>query len=293
MSEAALTFSELESAAAPLETTAPVVTTEDKPVETPTEAKPQFTEQDVAAYQQLVELGITPINAKDFIAAKQGLDALPALMKNNPDLLMDEIQKYDPQAHDEFMERVSDRWFEQKGKRMYEQQQGSPNGSRIEKSEPVVDPEFQTVKREWAQFKAERQQEAASKQQAVIQENYNKSLDSLMSKLPKEVPEDKREYILLKAKDLVNSDPQALKRIAQGVYTDVPKYFAEASRRVTADTKTAATAEHEARRGVEIRGSKEITPAAETVNGVANDSKPGEDPIWGNISSAEIKSAMK
>ena len=295
MSEGALSFQELESAAAPPVESATAVTTVETPPAAVTveETKPQFTEQDVSAYQSLVDMGITPQNAQEFKAAKQALDNLPQLLKTNPDLLFDEIQKNDPELHDALIERVSDRWFDQKGKRLYEQQQANPSGSRTEKSEPATDPKVAQVVREWEQFKTNQHQTQIAQAQAQNTKNFNDALDGLLEKLPKDVPEDKREFIRLKAEKLALSDPSARERINKGVYTDLPKHFAEASRRVTADTKTAAAKEHEARSAVEARGSKEITPAAENVNGAAREPKSGEDPIWGNIGESEIKAAYK
>ena len=296
MSEGALTFQELESTAAPPAVATPEVKTEETPAAAAPvaeETKPQFTEQDVAAYQSLVDMGITPTNAQEFKAAKQAMDSLPQLLKTNPDLLFDEIQKNDPELHDALLEKVSDRWFDQKGKRLYEQQQANPSGSRTEKSESAQDPRVSQIEREWNAFKANQQQAQVASQHAQNTENFNKALDGLVDKLPKEVPEDKREFIRLKAEKLLTSDPTARQRINQGVFTDVPKYFAEASRRVTADTKTAADKEHEARKGVESRGGREIIPGADNTNGSPAEPKAGEDPIWGNISSAEIKSAYK
>jgi hypothetical protein len=293
MSEA-LSFTELESAAKPPETAPEVTPAETKPAEaTPAEdIKPQFTATDVEAYQQLVAMGITPQNAEQFKQAKTAMDNLPALMRDNPDALLDEIQKNDPKLHDEFMERVSDRWYNQKGKRQYEEmQRKNGNGSRVAESEP--DPRVDRLQREVDAMKAEKAAENSNRQQAVITENYNKALDDLVAKLPEGVSEGTRDYIRLKAEKLMWNDMSARKRILDGVFTDVPKYFAEASKRVTAETKTAASKEHEARKGVEERGTKTITPAAENVAGAAKEQSPGEDPIWGNITKDEIERAYK
>jgi len=91
MSEA-LSFTELESTAksetaVSQTTTAETVKTEaEKTAAEVVEAsKPQFTQTDVEAYQQLVAMGITPQNAEQFKSAKTAMDNLPALLKSNPD----------------------------------------------------------------------------------------------------------------------------------------------------------------------------------------------------------------
>lgn len=294
MSEA-LSFSELESTAKPANTASPV-TTEEKPAAAAPaaeETKPQFTEADVTAYQQLVEMGITPQNAQEFKQAKLAMDNLPALMRTNPDALLDEIQKNDPTLHDEFMERVSDRWYNQKGKKLAEQMQGDKgNGSRVAASEHASDPRVETLAREVASLKAEKAQERANVEGERITKAYNKALDDLEAKLPEAVPADKREHIRLKAEKLAWQDPKARENIIKGVFVDVPKYFAKAASSVTAETKAAAEKEHEARKAVESRGTREIVPAAENVTGEAKNA-PGTDPIWGDISQAEIQRAYK
>lgn len=295
MSEA-LSFTELESTATPEKTATPATTEEtSKAAETKAaveDSKPQFTDADVKAYQTLVEMGITPANAEQFKLAKTAMDNLPLLMKQNPDALLDEIQKNDPELHDEFMERVSDRWYEQKGKRQYQElQKKNGNGSRVAESEP--DPRIDKLQREVDAMKAREASEASAKQQAQTTENYNKALDDLVAKLPENLPEDKRDYIRLKAEKLMWNDQSARQRILSGVFTDVPKYFAEASKRVTAETKTAASKEHEARSGVEARGTKTIIPAAENVAGAGKETAPGQDPVWGDITKEEIERAYK
>src|SRR5207249_8243572 len=263
MSEA-LSFTELESTAksetaVTQTTTAETVKTEaEKTAAEVVEASnPQFTQTDVEAYQQLVAMGITPQNAEQFKSAKTAMDNLPALLKSNPDALFDEIQKNDPALHDELITRISDRWFEQKGKREYEaMQRKNGNGSRVAESEP--DPRIDKLQREVDAMKAREANELSARQQAQVTENYNKALDELVAKLPETVTEGTRDYIRLKAEKLMWNDQLARSRILTGVFTDVPKYFAEASKRVTAETRTAAQKEHDARAKVEAGGAKTI-----------------------------------
>ena len=290
-----LSFTELESAAAPAKTETQA-TTEETSKAAATAAvedqKPQFTQTDIEAYQQLVAMGITPANAEQFKSAKTAMDNLPLLMKQNPDALLDEIQKNDPALHDEFLERVSDRWYNQKGKRQYEElQRKNGNGSRVAESEP--DPRVDKLQREVDALKQREASELSARQQAAITESYNKSLDELVAKLPESVSEGTRDHIRLKAEKLLWNDHAARGRVMSGVFTDVPKYFAEASKRVTAETKTAASKEHEARSGVEARGTKTIIPAAENVAGAAKQQAPGTDPVWGDITKEEIERAYK
>ena len=295
MSEA-LSFLELESAAKPKDETAPAVT----PVETTKaaaseavveETKPQFTDADVTAYQYLRDKGISVDTAEQFIQAKAGLDVLSQALEKNPKAILDELWKTRPDIAENVEEVFSDAWYERKGKRMATETTQNGSVSRTTTSEP--DPRIDKLTREMDALKQEKLQEQSVRQQAEIKKTYDTSFDALVAKLPKEVPEEKRDYIRLKAEKLLWQDPQAQARVRQGIYTDVPKYFAEASRRVTAETKTAADKAHEARAAVESNAGKEIIPAAETVNGAQTQTKSGVDPIWGNIDQAEIQRAYK
>jgi len=294
--EGNLTFTELETAATQqttatsAETTAATTTAETTAAET----KPQFTEADVEAYKSLVDMGITPANAAEFKAAKTALDNLPALLENNPDLLMDEIEKNNPQLHKQLLERMSDRWF---NRLPAEVRNGSANGSssRTADSAPAVDPRLTAIEAKLDKFIQKENQEESVRRQNAVSEGYKTSVDGLLKKLPESVSQRDRDYIRLKTNELLWADNSARDRIAKGVYVDVPTYFSKASSLVTAETKAASTAEHTRRSTVEANGVREIPAAADNVNGSASSKQEGHghDPIWGNISDQELKSAYK
>lgn len=294
MAEGSLTFTELETVATHQETAKPAEQATATPAATPAETKPQFTEADVEAYKSLVDMGITPANAAEFKAAKQALDNLPALLDNNPDLLMDEIEKNNPQLHNKLLERFSDRWF---NRLPTDVRNGSANGSpsRTADSAPAPDPRIATIEAKLDKFIQKENQEESVRKQNAISEGYKASVEGLLGKLPESVSQRDKDYIRLKTNELLWNDGKARDRIASGVYVDVPTYFSKASSLVTAETKAAANAEHDRRAGVEARGSKEIPAAAENVNGSASSKQEGHghDPIWGNISDNELKSAYK
>jgi hypothetical protein len=296
MSEGKISFEELEAVATPPATATPVETpAATEAASAAADTKPQFTESDVEAYKSLVDMGITPQNAAEFKAAKNALDNLPALLDSNPDLLMDEIEKNNPALHTKLLERMSDRWFQRLPADVREGKSGNGSESRTASSSPAVDPELVQMKREWGELKTQRIQEQTARQQAQVAEGFNKALDALVEKLPEGVSAEKRDHIRLKAEKMVLSDPKAYQRISQGIYVDVPTFFSKASSLVTAETKAASSAEHDRRAGVEARGSKEIPAAADNVNGSASSKQEGHgaDPIWGNISEGELKSAYK
>lgn len=295
MSETKISFEELETTATQQETVKSAETTaaETKVETTAAETKPQFTEADVEAYKQLVDMGITPANAAEFKSAKQALENLPLLLKNNPDLLLDEIEKNDPELHKQLLEKVSDRWFNRLPADVREGKSNG-NGSASSTTSTATNPMIETLQRQVNQLVAERTEEKTTAQQRSIVNGLNSAFDSLDAKLKeKGVSDDKRDYIRLKAEKLLWSDSAAAKRINQGVYVDVPTYFSKAASLVTAETKVAATAANEKRADVEARGQRTIPNAAENVNGTSNQEEGhGKDKIWGDLTASE-RSALQ
>jgi len=298
MSTPALSFEELASAAKPPASTEPKVTPTEpssKPPEPPAsggdETKPQFTDADVSAYQTMRDLGLTPENAREFIQAKEWLGTISYALQNDPQAFIDELRRTNPQLADKFTEVASDDWFNRKGKYIDVGDNKSKDGkSNTVSSEP--DPRIDQLSREVAQLRQANEQEREGKRQAQVEKDFVSAYDTLVDKLPADLPDSTKELISLKAQKAVWQDPQARARVNSGNFTDIPKFFAQASQRVTADIKAAADKEKTARSGVESRGTKEIPHGSDNVAGAAQ-SQPGQDPIWGNISEQEVVSAYK
>jgi hypothetical protein len=293
-----ISFEELETAATQqttvnsADTTAAKSDTKTETTAVATETKPQFTETDVEAYKQLVDMGITPQNAAEFKAAKQALENLPLLLKNNPDLLLDEIEKNDPELHKQLLEKVSDRWFNRLPPDVREGKSNG-NGSESRTVSSATNPVIERLERQVNALVQERTQEKTEAQQKTILSGLNTAFENLVAKLPAGVSERDKDYIRLKAERLLWSDATAAKRINQGVYVDVPTYFSKAASLVTAETKAAATAANDKRAGVEARGERTIPNAAENVNGTTSEPEGhGKDRIWGDLTPEE-KTALR
>lgn len=299
MAEGTISFEELEATATPPASATPVDPPAAEPpaAASPTaveDAKPQFTDADVESYKTLVNLGITPQNAEQFKAAKEQLDALPQLIRS-PDgqrQLLDAIQQNDPETYQKLLNYVSDRWWAQHPDN--NSGNGSPSRS-ANSTHTMPDPRVATLQTQLEGLIAERNQEKTARQQEAISTGYNSTIDSMLAKLPESVSTRDKDYIRLKTNELIWKDDKARNSVAKGVYMDVPTYFSKASSLVTAETKAAANAEHDRRAGVEARGTREIPAAAENLNGSASSKQEGHghDPIWGDISSSELKSAYK
>lgn len=293
MAEGNLSFEELEVAATPPASATPVEPAAAAAPAPAEDAKPQFTESDVEAYRQLVDLGITPENAKQFKAAKEQLETLPQLLRSTEGrrVLLDEIQKNDPETYKGMLEYMSDRWFNELPDDV---KSGNGSPSRTATSTHTMEPQLTELRTQLNNLVSERNQEKSAKQQEAISTGYTSVVDGMLAKLPESVSSRDKDYIRLKTNEMIWKDTKARDAVSKGVYVDVPSHFSKASSLVTAETKAAANAEHERRSGVESRGSRPIAPAADNVNG--SSSKPeghGQDPIWGNISDNELKSAYK
>jgi hypothetical protein len=277
MSTNAVSFSELEAAAIPPKPAKSTVTPAATEAAPPPPPPPQFTEQDIQTLRTFADAGITIQNYQQLLQANTLIQKLPDIIKTNPRVLTAEIAKADPEAYKNLLEAVSDEWWEVIGKKL-PQNTAQGNASSVPSS---PDPRIDQMQTTLQGLIADRNQEKSQRQQADIMAGYNSSMDGLLAKLPADVPETSKDYIRLKTQELVYRDRGAADRVAKGVYVDLPKYFAEASAKATADIKASAGKEHAARAAVESRGGKEITPAAEAVNGT-QDNSPGQDPIWGN-----------
>ena len=288
----ATSFEELTPAATPPVAATPEATP--AAPATPAETIPQFTEADANAYRQMVDAGITPQNYNEFLQAKTALSNLSVILKSNPRALLNEIEKSDPQLARTIKEEFSNAWFEEYQRTHPDETPATPGStSRTSPSvNPVLEQKLDQMSKQVEGLVNRINSEDTAKANQAITDGFNKSLDNLAAKLPDTLTEVQKDYIRLKAQESLFKDPAAAARVAKGMYVDLSKHFAEATKKATADTKAAAASETTRREGVVTRSDKQITPAAEPAGGTpATDSN--EDPIWGNITSGEVQNALK
>jgi hypothetical protein len=288
MPEPNVSFEELAAPAPPAKPAESQATTAATEVKTEV-TTPQFTEADAEAYRQMVDAGVTPQTYKDFIEAKAALANLATNLATNPRLVIQEIERTNPQVAARLKQEISDLWFEEY-QRLNPETAQPANGSAS--SAPVSDPRYDQLQQKLDTLIEQRNQELSAKAQDAISEGYNKAIEKLMEKLPETITEKDRDYIRLKTQEFVWKDKDARERVVKGTYLDVPKHFARAVTQATADTKAAAQKEIERREGVETRGTKTIVPAAEPVGGEPVTDK-NVDPVWGNISPGEVNAALQ
>jgi hypothetical protein len=289
MSTNAVSFSELEAQVTPpkpAESTVPPL-----PAEPVVATPPSFTEQDVSTLRTFADAGITIENYQQLLQANTLIQKLPAILKSNPRILTAEIAKADPEAYDRVLDAISDEWYEVKGKKLEQTAQGTAS-SNAPSTDPRIESKLTQLTTQLEGLIQDRNQEKTHRQQQAIMTGYNSAMDGLLGKLPEGVTDTTKDYIRLKTQELVYRDQGAADRVARGTYVDLPKYFAEASAKATADIKASAGKEHAARAAVETRGGKEVVPAAEAVNGTQT--APSEDAIWGDTGMMkDLQTALK
>jgi hypothetical protein len=284
-----VSFSELEAQVIPPKPAESTVTP--AATETVTPPPPSFTEQDISTLKTFSDAGITIGNYQQLLQANQLIEKLPAILKSNPRILTAEIAKADPEAYDRVLDSISDEWYEVKGKKLEQTAQGTAS-SNASSTDPRIESKLTQLTTQLEGLIQDRNQEKTQRQQAAIMTGYNSAMDGLLGKLPEGVTDTTKDYIRLKTQELVYRDQGAADRVARGTYVDLPKYFAEASAKATADIKASAGKDHAARAAVEAKGTKEVVPAAEAVNGTQ--SAPNEDAIWGDTGMMkDLQTALK
>jgi hypothetical protein len=275
-----ISFEELAAPATPPTTAVPADTTPAAAAATPaTDPVPAFTEADADALRSLADLGITPQNAKDFIEAKTALANLSNILQNNPRLFLQEIEKTNPTLASTLKREYSDAWYEEYVRTHPEEASAAAPGG-TSRTAPSPDPEIASIKQQLNTLIEQRNQELSTRQQEAMTTKFNAAVDESLGKLPEAITESQKDYIRLKAQEMLWKDSAARDRVAKGVNVDVSKYIAKATTLVTAETKAAANTEKDKRQQVESRGSKTIVPAAEAVGGEATEDGPSGDRIW-------------
>jgi hypothetical protein len=277
MASANVSFEELAATTPPATTPEPQATP--AAATEPVATTPAFTEADAESLRTLADLGITPTNAKDFIEAKTALNNLSNILQSNPRLFLQEIEKTNPALARTIKQEFSDAWYEDYQRTHPDESTPAATGS-TSRTAPSDDPRFAKLEQQLSTLIEQRNQEATQKQQEAINKKFYDAVDESLGKLPDTVTEPQKDYIRLKAQELLWKDDAARGRVAKGVNVDVSKYIAKATTLVTAETKAAATTEKEKRAGVESRGSKTIVPAAEAVGGSETEAGPEGDRIW-------------
>lgn len=235
-------------------------------------------EADLAALAQLADLGINPSNAADFVRAKNALDTLNRTLVTDPDTMLAQLETANPDAYYGLLDKAASRFL----KHFPPPEDGKPaDGGKG--SAPKSDPRVDALESEVRVLRTSREAEERQTKAKAVEAEYNKRLDGLIAQADDKAhlsAKDKR-FLRLETGSLVASDETARRRIAQGVFVDLPKHFASALSTVAAETKTATKTEQDKRAGVVANGVHEPAAGPENKGG-----SPTAADDWDDVASA-------
>lgn len=192
----------------------------------------------------LLDSGVTKDQVNDVLQAPQALAAIRYMVENDPQEFIRSLERTNPGAGENFLDKLSKLYVDRysKGDTVAGGTKDAPNAELLAKigelSEKVNG--FQTAA----------QQAAAASAQAQVQARYNARVDDLFGQLPSDkVPLTNYEKELIKGKlsnDLA-SDSNAVKRVYNGNFVDVPTRFKSIVEGLVQDRVAAVTASAKSR----------------------------------------------
>lgn len=191
----------------------------------------------------MLESGYTRERINEVLQAPQALQSLRYMIDNDPQALLQNIERVSPKSGEKFLEKMADVYVERYGDRSRQ-----PKGNGKEASSELM-AEVDALRGEVAQFRTQKEQADARAAMAQVQSRYNARVDDLFGQIPKEVEFTKSERTALRAlldKELAN-DPTVVQRVSSGNFVDVPMKFKSILDGWAADRKEAAEATKSAR----------------------------------------------
>jgi hypothetical protein len=193
----------------------------------------------------LLDSGIGKDQVNDVLQAPQALAAIRYMVENDPQEFIRSLERTNPGAGENFLDKLSKLYVDRYSKgdsTVGSDKKDAPNAELLAKigelSEKVNG--FQTAA----------QQAANASAQAQVQARYNARVDDLFGQLPADkVPLTNYEKELIKGKlsnDLA-SDSNAVKRVYNGNFVDVPTRFKSIVEGLVQDRVAAVTAASKAR----------------------------------------------
>lgn len=191
----------------------------------------------------LLELGVTRDQLNGFLEAPQALQSIRYMVENDPQEFIRSLERTNPGAGENFLDKLSKLYVDRYAKDDSGQKGGNnPNA------------ELQAQVRELSEkltgIQTETQRQQASAAQAQVQARFNARVDDLFGQLPPDkVPLTTYEKTLIRSalSNELASDPNAVKRVYNGNFVDVPNRFKNLVEGLVNDRKSAAEASAKAR----------------------------------------------
>lgn len=203
--------------------------------------------------QLLLDSGIGKDQVNDVLQAPQALAAIRYMVENDPQEFIRSLERTNPGAGENFLDKLSklyvDRYSTSGADKSTKTGADAPNAELSAKIAELSD--------QVNGFRTQAQQAAAASAQAQIQARFNARVDDLFGQLPSDkfpISNYEKELIRGKLSNDIAADSNAVKRVYNGNFVDVPRQFKTIVEGLAAD-RVAAT--------------KAATAARDRVNNVA------------------------
>ena len=245
MSEAAtatLKDTTVASAATTMTDTAAAASTTAAATTTPVEVA----DRDAAELGKLLlDSGIGKDQVNDVLQAPQALAAIRYMVENDPQEFIRSLERTNPGAGENFLDKLSKLYVDR-----YSKGDSTATGGTKDAPNAELLAKIGELSEKVNGFQTAAQQAANASAQAQVQARYNARVDDLFGQLPVDkVPLTNYEKELIKGKlsnDLA-SDPNAVKRVYNGNFVDVPTRFKSIVEGLVQDRVAAVTAASKAR----------------------------------------------
>jgi hypothetical protein len=210
----------------------------------------------------LLEMGVTKDQLNGLLEAPQALQSIRYMVENDPQEFIRSLERTNPGAGENFLDKLSKLYVD----RYARDGSGPGGGSGGNGGNANPNAELQAQIRELSEkvtgFQTEAQRQASASAQAQVQARFNARVDDLFGQLPPEkVPLTTYEKTLLRSalSNELASDPNAVKRVYNGNFVDVPNRFKNLVEGLVNDRKSVADAAAKSRERAVARSFPEIS----------------------------------
>ena len=196
--------------------------------------------------QLLLDSGISKDQINDVLQAPQALAAIRYMVENDPQEFIRSLERTNPGAGENFLDKLSKLYVDRYSKGDVT----SKNGAGADTPNAELSAKIAELSEQVNGFRTQAQQQAAQSAQAQIQARFNARVDDLFGQLPTDkfpLSSYEKELIRGKLQNDIAADTNAVKRVYNGNFVDVPRQFKTIVEGLANDRKAAADSQKAAR----------------------------------------------
>ncbi len=219
-------------------------------------------DEETAAKATLDTLGITPESAPGILQKAKNFDATVDLMLNNPNLLLDELEKMDPGAAKRLLDKATDRYIERYGDKDSETDRTA--GDKSKELSPDAKKLLTRLEKLETERNAERDADAKRSQAAqgqAIQAALDKKVEAIFEKVPQLAKADRKGVRSL-IMDSLGANKEDVAQIVNGNLSVVSKHAKAILEEHFKDRKAEIDAQKEARSKVTDKAQTNVAAGA-------------------------------